>query len=333
MGTAPINNPLTSLPGVQPARTTTAAPGTPADAQPTSAIRPRPAARDTAKTGRLEPLGGAQDVDLEGLHIPDPMLATGMTAVAGLVAFHDQVQGTVRKVWENSADLQSNLKKLQALRTGATNAPGSTGLTTSAKIFAGARVLRGLTSAADLPGAANKVIADIQHGDLKKAGLDGLRATGDVLGSASGVEAAFKLAGRPLTGLTVVRELPALGGKTFTAKIPVIGTAFAAVDFASKGIEMFRGVDSDGKPLSTTKKVSDVASMVGDAAMVVAMVTPPPIDAVAGVVAAGAALVQVAADHWDAVKGAAESVEHGVENAAHAVGDGLHALGHALHFL
>lgn len=337
MGTAPINNPHPILTGPGPTpRTTGNLTGTPAPAAP---AKPGTAPiKDAALNAKLDPLAVGPEVNLDHINVPNapqhPGLA-GMTmaaaaAMGSIAAFHDQVQGTVRKAAENYQDLQNNLKKLRGEDTAAPTG----GLSTSAKIFGGARVLRGITSAAALPGDVSAVANDLQHGDFTKAGIHGLSAAGDMLGTASGVEAGLKLTGLAQSSLKVGEVFSAVPKGSVLSKVPVIGVAFAGVDLAAKGTELFRGVDVNGKPLATNKKVSDIAGMVGDVAGVVAMVTPPPIDAVAGVVAAGAALVQIGADHWNTVKNVASAAEHGVEHAeqavAHTVSNGMHALGHAL---
>jgi hypothetical protein len=346
MDTAPIN--LPGSPNLTPGRKDGIV-GPKPPVSPTQAAQR--AARDNARTGRLDPTKLGVAVDLDALNVPPPPGAPAKTVVAGLglmgvagvaLQLHDQVQGTVRKTAENYQDLRNNLENIKRFKAGqlpAAAAPLQAGnlrtlgpLSTSSKIFAGARVLRGLDSAVNLAGDARSLRKDLAEGNLGKVGLDGLRTLGDGLGTMQGVEAGLKLAGREIAVLNVTRTVTAASGAQVLKKIPVIGLAFAGVDLTTKGIELARGVDSNGKPLPTNRKVGDVASMVGDIATVIAFTTPPPIDAVAGVVAAGAALVQVGAEHWDDVKHAGAAVVHAASAVEGAVASGAHKLVAALHF-
>lgn len=170
-------------------------------------------------------------------------------------------------------------------------------------------VVKGVTSAASLPSDESRAVADVRSQDFGRAAQDELKAGRDGTTTVAGVNSAAKLAqaapgqaGRiaktvsGTLGKTVGKDGDvaklALGGRDVAlgAKaVPIIGVVAAGVDATYRVTDMA----NNWGHMSTAARVSDAASLIGDVATVAAVVTPPPIDVVAGGVAVGAGLISL----------------------------------------
>jgi hypothetical protein len=112
----------------------------------------------------------------------------------------------------------------------------------------------------------------------------------------------------------------AVFGKTFSVggkAVPILGVVGAGIDGTARVNTLVNHWDT----LPPKARASNIAFLVSDAATITALATPPPIDLIAGAVAAGGVLVSLGIDHWDDIQHAAHAVEsageHLVDGAKH----------------
>jgi hypothetical protein len=196
------------------------------------------------------------------------------------------------------------------------------------QIGKGVDVAKGVNAALNLRGDVERASAAFRQGDYAAAAKESTKTLADGLNVLNGSKTALAMVSTAGVVAANAPRLASLAGKLsgFLNRIPGLNLITAGADGVARTMDMAQNWDK----MAGKDRVANIAGTVGDVATVLAATTPPPIDIVAGGVAAGAAVVSLAAENWDKVSAAASTVEHAAGEAASAVADGAKKLWHGL---
>lgn len=219
----------------------------------------------------------------------------------------------------------------------------------------GLNVVKGVDSAVGLFSDLPSLKHDLETGDGKAAFDHGAKTLKDVLyvtqgaGAVGGLVAKAGEAGGTLGKLanagglaekagklddlmTATVDVTHIGGFQFagksvellgnnvaleaTKKVPVLGALASTVDGVARVGDMVHNWDK----MSTKDRIANVTGVAADVATDVALVTPPPIDVVAGGLAIGLNVVSLGAEHWDQIQAGAQAAGQAVAGVGNALG-------------